>query len=998
MSDVLNNDTDLEYFSLSSSNELFSSAESDISDMPSLTDNLDITFATLHKNFNVVHINAQSLPAHYMDLLSTFKCKNIHAILISESFLKPSLPSTLYPLPGFRLLRNDRTYLVSNNSSSRMVGGGGVAIYLRGDIECNIISHSQSIAQTPEHLFLEVSLHHTKILLGVYYSPSLHVNFFNSLEALLTDFCPRFEHFILMGDFNTCIIKNDHRSNKFLSLLQSFDLHCLPLGPTHYPHNGPPSRLDHIITSSPEMCSLYGQFNATAFSAHDLVFASYKLRPPKRKYRVMMLRNYKTVDVVSLRNDVAGADWVAVEAAADIDSKVEVFNSILLTIYDKHAPLRPVRVRHLPAPWLTDDLKKIMALRDRAKIRLRHHPSEVERDRYVQVRNKCSKLCRAARRKYVHSGIENCPPNKLWKFLKGLGVGKQQHTIGRNLDLNAINKHFSTSPIYYDPATKQSTLAQIAGSCSVCSDADLFELGAILSQEVIDILNSIKSKAVGNDNISLDMLDPIKDLIAHILAVIINFSLSTGTFPTSWKLAHVIPLPKKSNPSTFSEYRPISILPVLSKVLEHFVHRRLTKYLYRNDLLSQYQSGFRTGHSTVTALVKITEDIRLNIDKKNILILVLLDFTSAFNTVDFDVLLGILSKFRFSSLALAWFRSYLSGRRQLVRVDDCCSDWCAINAGVPQGGVLSPVLFSIFINGITSALLSSFHLYADDMQLYTAAPIYNLTNAVDVINNDLNVIAKWTKDFGLLVNADKSQAVIMGSSHFIAKLRYLTVPNVIYDGKIIPYSTTVKNLGIVIDQTLSWGPHIGEVSRKIHASLHSLKRLQNFLPLGTRLLLAQSLLLPLLDYADVAYLDPTQELVDKLERLQNQCIRYIYNLRKYDHISSYRSQLKWLPIRLRRNVHILTLLFNILFNPTCPHYLQERFKFREIDVRLRCSNDFIIDLPCFNTQSYAMSFTVHAARLWNSLPNNLKMAQSLKSFKAGIIKFYFENPSSLSQL
>ncbi|CAH0678045.1 unnamed protein product [Spodoptera exigua] len=307
-------------------------------------------------------------------------------------------------------------------------------------------------------------------------------------------------------------------------------------------------------------------------------------------------------------------------------------------------------------------------------------------------------------------------------------------------------------------------------------------------------------------------------------------------FPSlrAWKKVHVLPLPKVSNPSSLSEFRPISILPIPSQVLESVVNSQLSHYLSSNRLLSPYQSGFRPGHCTVSALVKITDDIRLAIENRLLTIMVLLDFSSAFNSVDFDILLGILSSLNVSPSATAWFNSYLRGRSQSVRSDDVSSDWCDLSA-------------------------------ADDLQLYQHCKLEELPKAIDAINNDLGNISKWAKSFGLLANPTKSQALIVGGRYFLNKLQ--SPPPVLYDNVAISYTTYVKNLGVLMDCHLSWGLHI-----------------------------AESLLLPLLDYADVCFLDATEELLDKLERLQNLCIRFIFGLRKYDHVSEFRSRLKWLPI------------------------------------------------------------------------------------------------------
>lgn len=196
-----------------------------------------------------------------------------------------------------------------------------------------------------------------------------------------------------------------------------------------------------------------------------------------------------------------------------------------------------------------------------------------------------------------------------------------------------------------------------------------------------------------------------------------------------------------------------------------------------------------------------------------------------------------------------------------------------------------------------------------------------------------------------------------------------------------------------MDQTLSWSAHVSEVSRRLFASVHSLRRLQNFLPFHTKITFAQSLLLPLLDYGDIAYLDLSERLLDKLERLQNVCIRYIFGLRKFDHVSCFRAQLKWLPIRHRRNVHILSLLFNVLFKPQSPSYLSERFSYLASGSgnRLRSSSNLSLSFPASKSKSYSKSFSMHAVRLWNRLPVEIRQSQTVATLRNRLKKYWLDD-------
>ncbi|CAG9126421.1 unnamed protein product [Plutella xylostella] len=582
---------------------------------------------------------------------------------------------------------------------------------------------------------------------------------------------------------------------------------------------------------------------------------------------------------------------------------------------------------------------------------------------------------------------DNGDPAKVWNFLRSLGVGKSRsQSIPKDLDLNLLNQHF-TSSVAMDSATKTRTLNTL--SSIPTPDFPEFNFSQFADSDVERTILAITSNAVGSDSISRKMVLPILDIILPVISHILNFSISTNTFPSTWKDAQVTPLPKKSNPS-FSDYRPISILPFLSKVLERLVHHQLNRFLVRNDLMNRYQSGFRPGHSTVTALVKITDDVRQGMENGELTVLSLLDFSNAFNTVDFDILLGVLRSLNVSPTVIDWFHSYLHGRRQRIRIEESNSVWCSTTAGVPQGGVLSPLLFAIFINGISDNISSSYHLYADDLQIYNQASISDLPHAIHQTNIDLEHILSWSKDHGLRVNPTKTQVIVLGSPRFTSLVDLNALPPIVFNGVHIRWSKCVKKLGVFMDSAMTWKNQLDEVSRKVFASVGSLRRLRNFLPTATKIVLSQSLLLPILDYADSCYTDLTEEQLNKLERLQNVCIRFIFGLRKYDHVSEFRTKLKWLTIRLRRNTHILSLLHSILFNPAYPAYLKERFNFRyESHTRtLRSSHNLRLNIPPHSTKFYGDSFTIQAITLWNDLPLHIRKAPSLASFKR-MVKDHF---------
>lgn len=367
--------------------------------------------------------------------------------------------------------------------------------------------------------------------------------------------------------------------------------------------------------------------------------------------------------------------------------------------------------------------------------------------------------------------------------------------------------------------------------------------------------------------------------------------------------------------------------------------------------------------------------------------MVLIDFANAFNTVSHEILLSILSYLAVSPGALEWFSSYLRGRQQSVRVDECSSDWCELDSGVPQGGILSPLLFSVYINLLTLELHCAYHLYADDLQLYSQAKLEDISLAIDMVNRDLESINTWSKRFGLTVNPLKCQAIIVGSPRLMSRIDTETLPAITFNGTTIPICETVKDLGLHLDCTLSWRKQVTNQCQRVTGTLRALYRLRNFLPPKTKTMLVQTLIFPIIDYGDVCCYDLNADLLDKLDRLLNNCIRFVFNLRQYDHVSALRSQLQWLPIRQRRSLRALTSLLN---SPSLPEYLVPHFRFlcSNHDRSLRSTDNLLLLCPSHTTNFINSSFYVQSVLLWNALPTEIRMSTKRLTFKKEFANFF----------
>ena len=514
-----------------------------------------------------------------------------------------------------------------------------------------------------------------------------------------------------------------------------------------------------------------------------------------------------------------------------------------------------------------------------------------------------------------------------------------------------------------------------------------FILHHVTSEVVLKYLLHIRTNACGVDGINSKMLKLCVPYCIFALTHIVNFSISSNVYPIIWKKAHVKPLPKVKNPTEFKDYRPISLLPTLSKILERVVYAQVSTYLTDHDLLNSNQSGFRSKHSTTTALLKISTDIIDSIDRGDATILTLLDYSKAFDTINHNLLLSKLTSLGFMDQSIKWFKSYLNNRCQRVFRNDKLSDWANINNGVPQGSILGPLLFIILSQDISNVIRnSSHHLYADDTQVYTSSTLNTLHNSVTNLNNDLTFIKSWSLNNGLKLNESKCVSMFLASPYNINQIKTLNLSPISISDFSLPSVSQCKNLGVIFDTHMSWEPHINSLISKSYYKLRNLYRFKNFLSSSIKLQLCNSLILSNFNYCDVLFGNISVMLQKKIQRVQNSCLRFCFSLKRRDHISPYLMSSGWLNMCNRRRSHSLTQVYKILHND-CPAYLASPMQRLNVEHNHLTRSANHLPIPHFNRSIKERSFYVAAVREFNGLPQIIKNSTSLNVFKNKIKAF-----------
>ena len=547
--------------------------------------------------------------------------------------------------------------------------------------------------------------------------------------------------------------------------------------------------------------------------------------------------------------------------------------------------------------------------------------------------------------------------------------------------MDELNSHLAQ--VSCSPSENAKDALQLLDS----SSTDGFTFSPVSFTDVVLAVSHFAAQARGEDGIPQSVIAKSLPTIGHLLVKIFNTSLASNTFPVAWKKAQLIPLKKKSAPSSPSDFRPIALLSFISKVLEKLVRDQLVEFVSRNGILDPLQAGFRKHHSTATALLKLTEDIRSGFDRRLTAIALLFDFSKAFDKISYTTLLRKLSSKGLSRSVLCWIHSYLSGRQQRVFVKSNTSQWIGTNLGVPQGSVLGPLLFCLYIIDVQSLFVANsigHLLYADDLQMYVQVPRDQFEEGVARLSNAAKDVSEWAVRSGLCLNPNKTQAIFFFYPERTANITNKKGLSGIQLGPstTIPFSETVLSLGVVLDRTLSWKTHIDSRTKKVNRALYPLRFIRSCTTQILRQRLVEALVLPHLDYCTTVLLDATNEQRTRLQKLQNSCIRYIFGVRRNIHITPFRRQLNWMWPDTRRVYTTSELLYKTI-NFRVPSYLLELFDKRQFDRPARRGTGEL-KIPRMYTEFGCRSFRFQGVHIWNSLPAVVKYMPSLSRFKSAL--------------
>ena len=952
----------------------------------------------------LAYYNINSLRFKFDDLKELFSTSQPDVLVFAETKLDSLFTNAQFFLEDYyEPTRKDKS-----------AHSGGLIEYIRkGIIRKRLIDYE---LKDFESIASELTVNKNKFFLLSFYRTERNENklqniikFFQELSSILNKASNNYDNIILMGHINIDLHNKKYIGYKqFNEFFDIFNLSNLIKEKTCF-FKDHESSIDVILTNKPKIFFNSQSFELGVSDCHKIIVTCLRMHVARLKTKIVKYRSMKNFNKDRFLNDLKSD--LQNFTCEDTNMAYDKLIDIILKLLDKHAPTKSKKVRGNQSRFMNKDLSKAIMKRSYLKSKYLKNKNNVNRTNYKKQRNLCVKLRDNSIKSDFQKTTSNLKTNnksffdliKPYMTNKGalcstdINLIENGKIISNEDEIAEICIEYYTNIVKYssgkNPVTIADALEPGTSACDIInrilgqykdhpsitsinrnnSHLRTFQFQEVNIESVLKELKSINpKKSIGIDGLPPKIIQITCDVLAKPLTDIINKSLKENTFPSKAKIAAILPLLKKENRSDKKNYRPVSVLSTLSKVIGRILKDKIVDFI--DNFLSCYISAYRKGYSTHHVLIRLLEEWKKGLDDGYLVGATLMDLSKAFDCIPHDLLIAKLHAYGFQMSALEYIYSYLKGRRQAVKINGKLSRFLTIIAGVPQGSILGPILFNIFINDFYYIFNEAeLHGFADDHTL--SAKSSSLNTLTNILNNETNIAIDWLDNNQMLANPAKFQAIVLSK-----KLKEHITVNLQIKDKTIVSKESVELLGITIDDKLKFESHIQELCRKAGGQLNSLFRFSKyFTPLSKKLAIT-SFIFSNFNYCPLALNFSSAKSLNKIEEIQKRSLKFLNNTDDVLAFEPGNSTMK------TKRLRVLAIEIFKTLNKLNPSYMQNIFY--KSNNRRSDRFKYNIESQKFNTSKYGKkSLRVLGPILWNSLPNNIKSSQSLLEFKNLIRKW-----------
>lgn len=935
-------------------------------------------------------LNIQGLTSNKTELEWTIHDWEPLIVCLSETHITKDIISSEIDIEGYN------TNI--NYSTSRHTGG--VITYVKKGYKYKVIL-DEALALNVWMLGIELLVKQQKYnILNIYHSPhASDAVFLEKFDEVLEEFSSRTGLLIIVGDFNIDWLGNSHYCNKLRDIVAKNGLYQRVDTYTRITKKSA-TVIDLLITNYKTLN--HRVYHTPRISDHSIVTTTINIQCNQGKICKKAFRNFRTFNELNFQLELMDTDWSS--NSTDTNLLAEKLVGSIQNTLDTHAPIeiKEIDRSRTKKKWWTPQIGEKIKVRNGMYRKAILTENEDDWSNFRKQRNIVVDLIRKEKQIYYHTKIDQVKNNsaEMWKTLKQLiGYSDKSSTkegivFNNKLVENAgeiaekFNIYFLDSIDQIVSIPSEDQMKIVLNNMKKC-DCRMDKFTLLGFSQLKKIVREMKHKKSSVDGITTQVLKLAFEAIGDRFLCLINNILEYGKFPIGWKTSTIVPIEKKANTIKCEEYRPINMVPIYEKLLELVVNKQIVDYIEGNNLLTKYQSGFRKQNSCESALQSVLCKWKDALDNRMLVGVVFLDLRRAFETVNRKLLLLKLKNFGMGSTVVNLLREYLDDRMQEVRYDDSVSVPRPSEHGVPQGTVMGPNLFILYINDIVHCVNKCrIQLFADDTLLYMIGE--NVCDIVEVINSELRVLHEWFHLNSLSVNIDKTKFMIIKSRYSSIDIK--SHGGVYINNKKIEQVEECKYLGVMIDNSLTFSKHATYITGKIAKKVNVISRLRNHLSRWSKLLVYKTIVLPHLNYcATVLYLLNNTE-IGNIQRKQNRAMRAILKCDRFTSIKEMLKETQLLSVKQTLFFNSMVVVYQIKNGLLAKCLLDGLVYVGDVHgYGTRARGNFYV--RTMNT-SFGQNSLFHRGLIeFDQLPMDVKNCQTVKMFKSRCRKYCLENVS-----